>query len=40
MEFNDILIMISSSLNLNLKDRYNEFYANTAHTVATYLDPR
>ncbi len=39
-EFNDILIMMSSSLNLNLKDRFNEFYANTAHTVATYLDPR
>ncbi|KAK4023258.1 hypothetical protein OUZ56_008679 [Daphnia magna] len=40
MEFNDVLIMMNSALNLNLKYRFNEFYNNTAHTVATYMDPR
>jgi hypothetical protein len=39
-ENNDGLIMMNSALHFNLKDRFNEFYANTAHTVATYVDPR
>ncbi len=39
MELNDVLIMMNSVLNLNLKDCFNEFYSNTSHTVTTYMDP-
>ncbi|KAK4017286.1 hypothetical protein OUZ56_032233 [Daphnia magna] len=38
IEFNDVFIVMNSALNLNLKYRFNEFYNNTAHTLATYID--
>jgi hypothetical protein len=39
-EFNDVLLMMCSSLNLNLKERFVDFYQNSCHIVSSYLDPR
>ncbi|KZS13406.1 Uncharacterized protein APZ42_021473 [Daphnia magna] len=39
-ELNDVLIMMCSALNLNMKDRFVEFYQNSSHIVSSYLNPR
>ena len=39
-EFNDVLLMMCSSLNLNMKERFVDFYQNSCHLVSSYLDPR
>ena len=39
-EFNDVLLMMCSSLNLNMKERFVDFYQNSCHIVSSYLDPR
>ena len=39
-EFNDVLLMMCSSLNLNMKERFVDFYQISCHIVSSYLDPR
>ena len=36
----DALIMMSSNLRHNIKERLAEYRANTIHLISTYLDPR
>ncbi|KAK4007660.1 hypothetical protein OUZ56_012813 [Daphnia magna] len=39
-DFNDVLIMMCSALNLNMKDRFVDFYQSSLHIVLSYLDLR